>query len=223
MLNQEEAFKVAMEAQFVEPILNGPWTSYSVLDDPKHVCFVLSRYKFCSRILESKRDILEIGCGDAPGTPIVAKDSEYVLAIDSNETIVDSNRERLARIDNIEFLCHNICSEPVGRKFGGAFSIDVIEHLDKQLERSFMVNTCKSIEEDGICVVGTPNITASEYATQRSAVQHINLKSYESLRDLMGVYFKNVLMFSMNDEVVHTGYGPMAHYLFGVGIGVKDA
>jgi hypothetical protein len=27
-------------------------------------------------------------------------------------------------------------------------------------------------------------------------------------------YFKHVFMFSMNDEVVHTGFFPMAHYLF---------
>lgn len=28
-------------------------------------------------------------------------------------------------------------------------------------------------------------------------------------------------LFSMNDEVVHTGYYPMAHYLIAVGIGPK--
>jgi len=29
-------------------------------------------------------------------------------------------------------------------------------------------------------------------------------------------YFHTVLMFSMNDEVVHTGYHKMAQYLFAV-------
>ena len=28
-------------------------------------------------------------------------------------------------------------------------------------------------------------------------------------------------IFSMNDEIVHTGFYPMAHYLFGIGIGVR--
>ena len=36
--------------------------------------------------------------------------------------------------------------------------------------------------------------------------------------------FYQVLMdefnFSMNDEVVHTGYAPMAHYIFCIGVGV---
>ena len=32
---------------------------------------------------------------------------------------------------------------------------------------------------------------------------------------------KIVFMFSMNDEVVHTGYHKMAHYLFGLCTGKK--
>jgi hypothetical protein len=28
-------------------------------------------------------------------------------------------------------------------------------------------------------------------------------------------------MFSMNDEVVHTGFQPMAHYLFAIGAGTR--
>ena len=30
-------------------------------------------------------------------------------------------------------------------------------------------------------------------------------------------YFENVFMFSMNDEVLHTGFAPMGHYLFALG------
>ena len=34
-------------------------------------------------------------------------------------------------------------------------------------------------------------------------------------------YFHNVFLFSMNDEVVHTGFYPMAHYLIALGVGIK--
>ena len=34
-------------------------------------------------------------------------------------------------------------------------------------------------------------------------------------------YFNNVFMFSMNDEVVHTGFHKMAHYIFAVGCNAK--
>jgi len=228
-MRQEEAFRKGTDEQFAgETIQLGPWTSYSLLNDPKHMSFVLARYKFCAKILESKHNILEIGCGDAFGTPIVAAGSESMLAIDSESRLIESNIERLSSVKNITFAVHNICTVRTpftnngnGHPWDGAFSIDVIEHLDRELEASFMSNMCNSVGNSAICIVGTPNITASQYATPRSEVQHINLKSYESLRELMEEYFRNVLMFSMNDEVVHTGYGPMSHYLFGVGIGVK--
>lgn len=188
------------------------------------MCFVLSRYKFCARILEGKGDILEIGCGDGFGIPIIAQTAKYVLGIDVDDRLIDGNRARLNKIANVEFGNINICEAIPDRLFDGIFSIDVIEHLDPHLEKPFMENSCRCLKESGICIVGTPNITANKYGTPRSRVQHINLKSYKTLRDLMSEYFENVLMFSMNDEVVHTGYGPMAHYLFGVGIGLtKDS
>jgi hypothetical protein len=43
------------------------------------------------------------------------------------------------------------------------------------------------------------------------------------LKALLDIYFENSFIFSMNDEVVHLGYYPMAHYLFGVGVGKKRA
>ena len=45
---------------------------------------------------------------------------------------------------------------------------------------------------------------------------HVNCKDQRDLKELMRRYFHNVYAFSMNDEVVHTGFYPMAHYLLGV-------
>jgi len=220
-LTQKEAFEKGAEYQFIEPISLGPWTSFSLLNDPKHMCFVLSRYKFCARILEGKEDILEIGCGDGFGIPIIAQNAKYLLAIDTDDRLIEGNRKRLKKIKSVEFQKIDICGGIPDKVFDGVFSIDVIEHLGRHLEKPFMENSCKCLKDDGICIIGTPNITANKYATPRSRVQHINLKSHKTLRDLMSQYFENVLMFFMNDEVVHTGYGPMAHYLFAIGIGLK--
>jgi hypothetical protein len=35
----------------------------------------------------------------------------------------------------------------------------------------------------------------------------------------MAKFFHHVFIFSMNDEVVHTGFYPMAHYLLALGCG----
>ena len=59
-LTQKESYEIATEYQFASEIISlGPWTSYSLLNDPKHMCFVLARYKFAAKMLEGKGDVLE--------------------------------------------------------------------------------------------------------------------------------------------------------------------
>ena len=74
---------------------------------------------------------------------------------------------------------------------------------------------------DGVLLTGTPNRTSSQYASPQSEVAHINLKTMEELRALMERYFKNVFLFGMNDEVLHTGFAPMCHYLWSLAVGVR--
>ena len=76
-------------------------------------------------------------------------------------------------------------------------------------------------KENALMITGTPNLSAAKYASPQSAALHINLKSHETLKALLEKYFYNVLMFGMNDEVLHTGYAPMCQYLWGIGIGLK--
>jgi hypothetical protein len=45
----------------------------------------------------------------------------------------------------------------------------------------------------------------------------VNLYEAPRLRDSMERIFHNVFMFGINDEIVHTGFAPMAHYLVAVG------
>lgn len=224
--DQRESWKLHYEAtvdQFAqEEILLGPWSSYSLVNDPKHMSFVLSRYKFVSKIISAKKNILEIGCGDGFGFPIVAQNAEYILGIDWEERNIEGNKRRIGgKIKNGDFLHIDITKEKPKKIFDAAFSIDVIEHLVPEDEKIFMENTLDVLSEDSICIIGTPNESSSSHASHRSDHQHINLKDHKTMYSTLDQYFKNTLVFSMNDEIVHTGYYPMAHYLFGVGIGKK--
>jgi hypothetical protein len=42
----------------------------------------------------------------------------------------------------------------------------------------------------------------------------VNCKNAADFKTLLARHFHNVFVFSMNDEVVHTGFYPMAQYLF---------
>ena len=51
--------------------------------------------------------------------------------------------------------------------------------------------------------------------------QYGNRQGVPRLRALMQRYFRNVFMFGMNDEVLHTGFAPMCHYLWSLAVGVR--
>lgn len=199
----------------------GPRASYAYLNDPRRLAFMLARYKFCAKMLVGKKYILEVGCGDSFGSPLIAQVCETYKGIDIEERLIEENKVRLARIEKLSYeVCDITAKAPTG-KYDGAISLDVLEHIPFELEHHYFENVTKVLDNDSIFIVGMPNITSDVYASKPGHSPHINLKDEAGIRSSMGKYFANVLVFSMNDEVVHTGFTPMAHYLFAVGIGKK--
>ena len=218
----EEVAALQQYEESADGIAMGPHTSYQYKTDPKHLCFVLARYKFCAKLLGGRNSALEVGCGDAFGTPLVAQTVKQVLGIDWDEHLISSTRQRLSHFKNCEFRQHDIIEmKPFDRSFDAVYSLDVVEHIDPQLEETFMRNCCDSLSDKGLFILGTPNETAAEYGSPSSKIGHINLKSASALQELLSKYFETTFLFGMNDEVVHTGFLNMAHYLFGVGVGVR--
>ena len=190
-------------------------------DDPKRLLFVLSRYKFVAKMLSGKKNVLEIGCGDAFGTRIVVQEVGRVCAVDFDPVFIKDIKARM--IEKLSFECrlHDILSGPVSGSFDAAYSIDVIEHIPKKDEDVYMQNIVNSLDDQGVFIVGTPTINSQMYASEQSKEGHVNCKDHQELKELMSRYFQHVFIFSMNDELVHTGFYPMAHYLFAIGAGKR--
>ncbi|MEE3348392.1 MAG: methyltransferase domain-containing protein [Nitrospinota bacterium] len=205
------------------PVKLGAWTSWIWRSDPKHLSFTLARYKFCAKLLDGKKTALEVGCGDAFGVPIVLQSVENVHGIDFEPIVIDEIKALIGKelSKRCSFSVIDFTNKYMDKKFEAAYSLDVLEHIPKENEQKFMDNICKSLHSDGVCIIGTPNIEAWRFANPLSMEGHINLKSAETLKSLMEAHFTNVFIFSMNDEIVHTGYYGMAHYLFGLGVGKK--
>ncbi len=207
----------------VGPVTLGPWTSHIWRTDPRHLGFLLARYKFVSKMLAGKNRVLEVGCGDAGGTPVVLQTVGSVHCIDFEPLVLNDAVERYKResIDRASFRVHDMLEGRVPDIFDSAFSLDVIEHIPEVSEHIFLKNIVSSLTDHAVFIMGTPNISAKEYASSASAVGHINLKSADTLRALLLSHFHNVFIFSMNDELVHTGYYPMSHYLLAMCVDVK--
>jgi len=97
----------------------------------------------------------------------------------------------------------------------------VIEHIPKKQENRFLRNIVLSLAQEGVFLCGTPSLASQAYASPPSRQGHVNCKDALALKKLMLRHFRNVFIFSMNDEVVHTGFHSMAHYLFALCCGPK--
>ena len=106
---------------------------------------------------------------------------------------------------------------PIPEGFDAAFGLDVLEHIDPTDETVFLSNIAASMLPSGVCIMGMPSLESQTYASPQSREGHVNCKSGKDLRDTMSQFFETVFVFSMNDEVVHTGFFPMAQYLLAVG------
>lgn len=204
------------------PEVLGPMMSQVWHDDPRRLTFVLARYKFVAKMLSGKQRVLEVGCADAFGTRVVQQEVGSIVAVDFDPVFVNDVLTRM-RDGRWKFECrvHDMLHGPVAPPFDAAYSLDVLEHIEPRDERRFMGNITNSLVEDGVLIIGTPSIQSQAYASPPSKAGHVNCKDAPELKTLMLAYFANVFVFSMNDEVVHTGFYPMAHYLFAVGAGKR--
>lgn len=191
----------------------GLMSNQTWIDDPKRLLFVLSRYKFVAKMFDRYPKVLEIGCADAFGTRVVANAVQELTAIDFDPLFVDNAKAHMT--DSRPFTCleHDILKGPApGGLYNGVYALDVLEHIAAENEKKFLSNIISSMCPDGALVIGTPSLQSQQYASPPSRQGHVNCKDYDSLHDLMSGFFHNVFIFSMNDEVVHTGYAAMTHY-----------
>ena len=127
-----ELYRDTVEPFFDTPeIALGPWTSYSVMYDAKHVAFVLSRYKFVAKMLQGRGHVMEIGSGDGIGLSLVAQAVKHVTAVDWDPRLLDGNARRLKHLQNASYVLADLNKESPNLKVDAAYWIDVLEHLDE--------------------------------------------------------------------------------------------
>lgn len=204
-----------MEASGTTPSL-GLMAGFTWKSDPKRLAFTLSRYKFVARMLEGRDRVLEVGAADAWASRIVKQTVGELTVTDFDPFFTENGNNNVDPAWPMRFETHDFVASPFPKRFDAAFAMDVLEHIPPADEDQFMRNICASLIADGVAIIGMPSLESQVYASAESLAGHVNCKSGQALKDFLSDYFRQVFMFSMNDEVVHTGFFKMSHYLIGL-------
>ena len=191
----------------------GLMNSFGWHEDPKRLVFTLSRYKFVAKMLSGKNRVAEIGCGDGFCARIVKQEVGQLTITDYDSYFIKRFEDIASEEWPISAVEHNILEGPLEQKFDAIYSLDVMEHIHSENEHVFIKNIIDSVKNSGVVIIGMPSLESQMYASPGSKAGHVNCKSGKNLKSLMESFFHNVFLFSMNDEVVHTGFEKMAHYI----------
>jgi 2-polyprenyl-3-methyl-5-hydroxy-6-metoxy-1,4-benzoquinol methylase len=199
-----------------ESLTLGPYFSFIVKKTPRRLLHLLSYYKFAAKMIGSGQRVMDVGCSEGLGTVILAEAATECIGVDLDRDAIE-HATRTLTSEKLTFQCVDALERPLGL-FDAITSFDVIEHIYPEHADQFLSVLAQSLTEDGIMIIGTPNVTADQYASAHSRAGHVNLYSAERLRDSLAPHFHRVFMFSGNDEMVHTGFSPLAHYVIGMGV-----
>jgi 2-polyprenyl-3-methyl-5-hydroxy-6-metoxy-1,4-benzoquinol methylase len=197
-------------------IVFGRHLAYWYDHSPRRLLHCMSYYKFASKLIGAGKRVLDIGCGEGIGTWLLAVENGFSHGVDLDEDAIACARRNFDHDPRIRFSCEDFLQAPP-QEWDAVVNFDLVEHILPENVPVFWSQLTQNLAHDGILVVGTPNITSDQYAGPVARAGHVNLYSGERLRAEMGEHFHHVFLFAGNDEVVHTGFLPMAHYLLAVG------
>ena len=207
------------QAREVEKVAGklGLHTSYGWEVDPKRLAFTTARYLFVGKLLEGRKSVLEVGCGDAFMSRVVRQhlSPEATLqVVDVNRKYIGSAKENNPKDGRWRVYPGDwdILASPLSG-FDAVYCLDLFEHILDEDRLLSNLAKCASV-----CVIGTPSLESQVYASEISKLEHVNCKTKAQLRESMERHFKQVFMFGMTDTVIHNG--PAASYLFALGVNV---
>jgi 2-polyprenyl-3-methyl-5-hydroxy-6-metoxy-1,4-benzoquinol methylase len=208
------------------PVTFGSMHSYQARRSPRRLLFTTSYYKFASKLISANTGnnsrVLDIGCGEGLGTYLVAKECGFARGLDFDADLIETAQQNWTDANTSFAVADFLDSSERTEPYDAAINFDVIEHIQPQHAETFIAGMKAHLQPDGLAVVGTPNQTSAVYASAVTNAGHVNLYTGERLYEEMSAHFRSVFMFGANDEIVHTGFFPMCHYLIAVGVGARS-
>lgn len=189
-----------------------------IKNNPLMATIKFSRYKFIAKLLHRNDRVLEIGCSDGVSSNFFSKYVKSVDGIDFDEEAINEAKENFP---HIHFEQANALEFRTDKVYDTIIMLDFIEHFNQEDGKKLVEKYSKILSDKGMLIVGTPSKHFEKYRAEHNKLHHLHEYYPDELNQLMEEYFERIMVFSMNDEIVHTGNQNLAWFLFSVGTYVK--
>jgi hypothetical protein len=213
--------------------------------DPDRLAAVLARYRFVAGLLKARQDVAQYGAHTL-GLRLLLKRVRKITLYDPDPTAIYNTGRHFAEELPVALRTHDILAGPLPRRHDAFVSLDTLQYVSRSEEDVYSRNVRRSLaREHDLAVVGCPHLgepdneeglvrSLSAAATQAvtvlsseiarrdgGAYQGMYVRSGEDLKALFQRHFHEVFIFSMVDNVVHSGVLSLADYVFALCCGPK--
>lgn len=193
----------------------GRYVSHWFYQTPRRLLHSLSYYKFAAKMIGSGKRVLDVGCNEGLGTFVLAKECGFARGFDFDQEAIATAKRNFSET-NIEFKQDDFLNSSESN-WDALTSFDVIEHIYPENIDLMWNKVASSLTEEGVAIIGTPSLISQQFASEISKKGHVNIYTGDRLESEMRKVFTHVFIFSAHDEVIHTGYQPLAHYFIAIG------
>ncbi len=156
------------------------------------------------RNLVSGKTVLDAACGEGYGSNILADAALQVYGIDIDEDTVSRAREKYgSKKDNLIYQVGSIASLFLeDSSVDVVVSFETIEHVDGEIQESFLKEIKRVLKPDGVLIMSTPNkeIYSDRYQYQNEF--HIKEFYYEEFVDFLKQEFNNIRFYAQSFQIV---------------------
>ena len=158
-------------------------------------------YEYVTPLIKDK-NVLDVGCGLAYGTALMAASAATIKGIDYDQSTLDDNKERYSDIKNISFERVTVPPLPYpDNSFDVITTFQFIEHIHKRYE--FMKECIRVLKPGGKLYITTPN-------TKRSLARnpfHIHEYTFDEMKAEISSLTNNFELLGLNaNEKVRNYY-----------------
>ena len=170
------------------------------------------RYHAVLDIVKGKK-VLDAACGSGYGTALMASTAESVTGIDISTEAIGYAKKRYAELDNVQYIEASIAELPFeAHSFDVIVSFETIEHVNDELQNSFLQEIKRCLKADGILIMSSPDKRTYSELHDFNNEFHVKEFYFEEFEEFLQHEFKFCKHYlqgeqNISGEIIHTADG----------------